>query len=207
MLHRAVPHLVDEFSLRCNLQDGTTGVNEALHKFIKQAFALTTKSHDKAALQMVLTEQIESLVRRSRQVSKTTVKKAATVRRARARGADGSVSEFVARSSLGALDEALTCSTSNRITTQSGALLPGLGDHRARGERTMFWATKDLGGRPYFDWVRYRADNGTVRVRQARTVVAAHNGSLMRTVDLHRAENESTVLDCPLTAFGCKRLQ
>jgi len=65
-LHRAVSHLLDEFILRGNLQDGNTGVNEALHKFVKQAFALTNKSRDKAALQMVLTEQIDSLVRRSR---------------------------------------------------------------------------------------------------------------------------------------------
>jgi len=65
-LHRAVSHLLDEFILRGNLQDGNTGVNEALHKFVKQALALTNKSRDKAALQMVLAEQIESLVRRSR---------------------------------------------------------------------------------------------------------------------------------------------
>jgi len=65
-MHRAVSHLLDEFILRSNLQDGNTGVNEALHKFVKQAFSLTNKSRDKAALQMVLAEQIESLVRRSR---------------------------------------------------------------------------------------------------------------------------------------------
>jgi len=206
-LHRAVSHLLDEFILRGNLQDGNTGVNEALHKFVKQAFALTNKSRDKAALQMVLAEQIESLVRRSRQVSKTPAKKATTVRRVRARGAVSSVSEFAATSGLVALDEALHCSTSDYITTQSGALLPGAGDHRARGERTMLWATRDLGGRPWYDWVRYRADDGTVRVGQARAVVAAHNGTLMRTVVLHRAEYASSVLDCPFTAYGCKRLQ
>jgi len=71
----------------------------------------------------------------------------------------------------------------------------------------MLWATRDLGGRPLYDWVRYRADDGTVRVGQARAVVAAHNGTLMRTVVQHRAEYASTVLNCPLTAYGCKRLQ
>jgi len=206
-LHRAVSHLLDEFILRGNLQDGNTGVNEALYKFVKQAFAHKNKSRDKAALQMVLAEQIESLVRRSRQVSKTHAKKAATVRRVRARGAVSSVSEFAATAGLVALDEALHCSTSDYITTQSGALLPGAGDHRARGERTMLWATWDLGGRPWYDWVRYRADDGTVRVGQARAVVAAYNGILMRTVVLHRAEYASSVLDCPFTAYGCKRLQ
>jgi len=206
-LHRAVSHLLDEFILRGSLQDGNTGVNEALHKFFKQAFALTNKSRDKAALQMVLARQIESLVRRSRQVSKTAAKKAATVRRVRARGAVSSVSEFAAKSGLVALDEALHCSTSDYITTQSGALLPGAGDHRACGERTMPWATRDLGGRPWYDWVRYRADDGTVRVGQARAVVAAHKGTLMRTVVLHRAEYASSVLDCPFTAYACKRLQ
>jgi len=147
-LHRAVSRLLDAFILRGNCQDSNTGVNEALHTFIKQAFALTNKSRDKAALQMVLAEQIESLVRRSRQVSKTPAKKATTVRRVRARGAVSSVSEFAATSGLDALDEALHCSTSEYITTQSGALLPDAGDHRARGERTMLWETRDLGGRP-----------------------------------------------------------
>jgi len=156
---------------------------------------------------MVLAGQIESLVRRSRQVSKTPAKKATTVRRVRARGAVSSVSEFAATSGLVALDEALHCSTSDYITTQCGALLPGAGDHRARGERTMLWETRDLGGRPWYDWVRYRADDGTVRVGQARAVVAAHNGTLMRTVVLHRAEYASRVRDCPFTAYGSKRLQ
>jgi len=206
-LHRAVSHLLDEFILRGNLQDGNTGVNEALHKFFKQAFALTNKSRDKAALLMVLTEQMECLVRRSRHVSKTPAKKAGTVRRVRARGAVSSVTEFAATSGLVALHEFLHFSTSNHITTQSGALLPGVGDHRARGERTMLWATRDLGGRPWYDWVRYRADDGTVRDGQARAVVAAHNGTLMRTAVLHRAEYASTILDCPFTAYGCKRLQ
>jgi len=206
-LHRAVSHLLDKFILRGNLQDGNTGVNEALHKFVKQAFALTNKSGDKAALQMVLTEQIESLVRRSRQVSRTPAKKAGTVRRVRARGAVSSFSEFAATSGLVTLDEALHCSTSDHITTQSGALLPGAGDHRARGERTMLWATRDLGGRAWYDWVRYHTDDGTVRVGQARAVVAAHNGTLMRTVVLHRAEYASTVLDCHFTPYGCKMLQ
>jgi len=45
-LHGAVSHLLDEFIRRGNLQDGNTGVNEALHKFFKQAFALTNKSRD-----------------------------------------------------------------------------------------------------------------------------------------------------------------
>jgi len=206
-LHRAVSHLLDEFILRGNLQDGNTGVNEALQKFFKQAFAVTNKSRDKAALQMVLAEQIKSLVRRSRQVSKTPAKKAATVRRVRARGAVSSVSELAATSGLVALDEALHCSTSDYVTTQSGALLPGAGDHRARGERTMLWTTRDLGVRPWYDWVRYRADDGTARVGQARAVVAAHNGTVMRAVVLHRAEYASSVLDCPFTAYGCKRLQ
>jgi len=206
-LHRAVSHLLDEFILRGNLQDGNTGVKEALHKFVKQAFSLTNKSRDKAALQMVLTEKIESLVRRSRQVSKTPAKKAATVRCVRARGAVSSFSEFAATSGLVALDVALHCSTSDHITTQSGALLPGVGDHQARGERTVLWATQDLSGGPWYGWVRYRADEGTVRVGQALAVVAAHNGTLMRTVVLHRAEYASTVLDCPSTAYGCKRLQ
>jgi len=129
------------------------------------------------------------------------------VRRVRPRGAVSSLSEFAATSGLVALDEALHCLTSDYITTQSGALLPGAGDHRARGERTMLWATRDLGGRLWYDWVRYRADDGTVRVGQARAVVAAHNGTLMRTVVLHRAEYASSVLDCPFTAYGCKRLQ
>jgi len=55
--------------------------------------------------------------------------------------------------------------------------------------------------------MRYRADDGTVRVGQARAVAAAHNGTLMRTVVLHRAEYASTLLDFPFTAYGCKRLQ
>jgi len=206
-LHRAVSHLLDEFILRGNLQDSNTSVNEALHKFVKQAFALTNKSRDRAALQMVLTEQIESLVRRWRQVSRTPAKNAATVRRVRARGAVSSVSEFAATSGLVALDEAMHCSSSDHITTQSGALLPGAGDHRARGEHTMLWATRDLGRRPRYDWVRYCADDGTVRVGQARAAVAARSGTLMRTVVLHRAEYPSIVLDCPFTAYGCKRLQ
>jgi len=206
-LHRAVSPLLDEFILRGNLQDGNKGVNEALQKFVKQAFALTNKSRDKAARQMVLAEQIESRVRRSRQVAKTPAKKAATVPRVRARGAVSSVSEIAATSGLVALAEALHCSTSDYITTQSRALLPGAGDHRARGERTMLWATRDLGGRPWYDWVRYRADDGTARVGKARAVVAAHNGTLMRTVVLHRAEYASSVLECPSTAYGCKRLQ
>jgi len=206
-LHRAVSHLLDEFILRGNLRDGNTGVNEALHKFFKQAFALKNKSRDKAALQMVLAEQIESLVRRSRQVSQKPAKKSGTVRRVRARGAVISVSECAATSGLVALDQALHCSTSDYITTQSGALLSGAGDHRARGESTMLWATRDLGGRQWYDWVRYRAEDGPLRVGQLRAVVAAHNGTLMRTVVLHRAEYASSVLDCPFTAYGCSRLQ
>jgi len=106
---------------------------------------------NKAALQMVLTERIESLVRRSRQVSRTSAKKAGTVRRVLARGVVSSVSKFAATSALVALDEALHCSTSDNIKTQSGALLPGAGDHRARGERTVLWATRDLGGCPWYD--------------------------------------------------------
>jgi len=71
----------------------------------------------------------------------------------------------------------------------------------------MLWATRDLGGRPWYDWVSYRADDGTVRVGKARAVVAAHNGTLKRTVVLLRAEYASSVLDCPFTAYGCQMLQ
>jgi len=55
--------------------------------------------------------------------------------------------------------------------------------------------------------VRFRTNDGTVRVGKARAVVAAHNGTLMRTVVLHRAQCASSVLDCPFTAYVSKRLQ
>lgn len=208
-LHRAESHLLDQFFLRGNFQDVSTGVNEALHKFVKLAYTLTTKNCDNAALQMVLTEQIEIVVRlsRQRQASKTTSKKASRIHRMRAREAVSSVSDFAAPSGLVTLDEALQCASSGCIRTQSGTLLPDAYIRRARGDRTMVWATPHMKRRPWYDWVRYPAEDGTVGVREARAIIAARNGTLSRTVVVQCAETASSVPECPFTSYGCERLR
>lgn len=61
-LHKILAHLFDEFILRGNFQDGDTGLNEALHACIKQAWLRTNHRPDEYALQLMMAEQVASMV-------------------------------------------------------------------------------------------------------------------------------------------------
>lgn len=50
MAHRELAHLHDEFHLRGNVDDASTGVNEEFHKMITRAFEKTNKTRRGAAL-------------------------------------------------------------------------------------------------------------------------------------------------------------
>ena len=61
-LHRMSAHLLDEFRLRGNVGDGNSAYNEALHKAVKAAYKLTNKRRDQFVEQLVLSEQVYTLL-------------------------------------------------------------------------------------------------------------------------------------------------
>ena len=61
-LHRMSAHLLDEFRLRGNVGDGNSEYNAALHKAVKAAYKLTNKRRDQFVEQLVLSEQVYTLL-------------------------------------------------------------------------------------------------------------------------------------------------
>lgn len=61
-LRKILAHLIDEFTLRGNVKDSSTSLNEALHKFIKQAWLRTNHRPDEFALQLTPAEQVSCLM-------------------------------------------------------------------------------------------------------------------------------------------------
>jgi len=61
-LHCMSAHLLDEFRLRGNVGDGNIAYNEALHKAVKAAYKLTNKRRDQFVKQLVLSEQVYTLL-------------------------------------------------------------------------------------------------------------------------------------------------
>jgi len=61
-LQRVSAHLLDVFRLPGNVGDGNSVYNEALHKAFKTAYKLTNKRRDQLVQQLVLSEQVYTLV-------------------------------------------------------------------------------------------------------------------------------------------------
>ena len=61
-IHKLMAHLLEEFMLRGNVQDGNTGLNEALHKALKKAWLRTNTRREEYSLQMLMAEQMAGLL-------------------------------------------------------------------------------------------------------------------------------------------------
>lgn len=206
-VHRTVSHLKDEFLLRASVIDGNTGANEALHKYVKRAFQLTNKNRGHAALQMVLAEQISTLISPLEAEQKAVRREGNRRRRVRTRGRPCSAGDLAVDLSLPKLCDALQCDASDCVVLQSGVWLSEEVPRKADGRRSTLWATANLKGRPWFDWVNYRASDGSERYGRARVLVVSLNGSVRRTVVVERAEATTAVPDCPFSAYECTRLR
>lgn len=221
-LHRLSAHLLDEFRLRGNLSDGNCALNESLHKAVKAAYKNTNKRREQFIEQLIVNEQVHTMLQSDTGGSEASEDNnsrsdaaAAHTRRLQRRGSgrrrrryskQQSVTRMAQSRDLPGLADALGCD-------RDALLLPRptmyYGDSSLRGRGRYQYtvrASPQFHGSPWMDWLRYRGQDGQLRVGQAALVVGNRTGTWERLV-VRRAVSAPSQPDCVLTKYGCERLR
>lgn len=224
-LHRLSAHLLDEFRLRGNVFDGNSAINESLHKAVKASYKCTNKRRGQFIEQLIVNEQVHSLIiedeadssDRSDESDGATKASAAAVggqprtrrrqtrHRRRRYTRKQSVARIEVNRMLPGLATALGCDSSTLLCPHS-SLYFGDPDLRNGRQQYTIRASPRFHGSPWYDWVQYRAHDGTVRVGQAAVVLSNRRGTWQR-LAVRRAENAAPVPHCVLSSYGCQRLR
>lgn len=222
-LHRLSAHLLDEFRLRGNVFDGNSALNESLHKAVKASYKCTNKRRGQFIEQLIVNEQVHSLIIEdeadcsdSSDDSEGATKASAVAVGARTRRRHTrhrrrrytrkqSVARIEENRMLPGLATALGCDSSTLLCPHSSLYFGGPYLRNGRQQYTIR-ASPCFHGSPWHDWVRYRAQDGTVRVGQAAVVLSNRRGTWQR-LAVRRAENAAPVPHCVLSSYGCQRLR
>jgi len=224
-LHRMSAHLLDEFRLRGNVGDDNSAYNEALHRAVKAAYKLTNKRRDQFVKQLVLSEQVYTLLHDGEEnnadaeeegpgtdtgdydsVGTRRSRPQRRQRRRRRYAKKYSLAELARSHSIPGLAAAL-CPPESTLLCRSGNLYYGDASQPRRGRaQHTIRAAPVFHGSPWFDWLRYRRPDGANRVGQAALVVTTRARGWERLV-VRRAEKVTARPGCVLTKYGCERLQ
>lgn len=224
-LHRVSAHLLDEFRLRGNVFDGDSAFNESLHKAVKAAYRTTNKRRDQFVEQLIINEQVHAALIEEDDDSRCSVrsddggaesrsppprsvacKPRGGGRRVRHRYTrKQSVAQLAATRNLPGLASALGCDDAVMVCPRSSMYFGSAPGQRGRSEYTIR-ASPCFHGSPWFDWVRYRAEDGELRVGQAAIVLCNRAGTWQR-LTVRRATKVAAEPGCVLTQYGCERLR
>lgn len=222
--HRLSAHVLDEFSLRGNLTDGDTGLNEALHKSIKRAGNRTNKRGKDNALQLIMAEQVASFVesgldssayrqraiytaerapvgsaRASRSGAKSDGEDAPT---ARASGRRVVVRDLAAELGIPELPDVLQ----ETVSVRQAAYVLG-SPLRHDGRRPVVRASSAFLEAPQYSWGLYCGTPGGPHYGRCRAVLSSVGESIHASVVIERVRASQPETDCPFTAYGCQKLQ
>lgn len=223
-LHRLSAHLLDEFRLRGNVFDGNSACNESLHKAVKAAYKTTNRKRGQFIEQLILNEQVNLVLKdeagldselsdRSGAGDDFSTRSTAPrqqVRRGRRRlrqrySRKESVGRLSEKRNLPGLADALACDAATTFCVRS-SLYFGPSDLLRGRQYYTIRASPNFHGSPWWDWVRYRGQDGETRVGQASLVVGNRAGTWQRLV-VRRTEPAAAHEGCVLTTYGCERLR
>ena len=189
-LHRLSAHLLDEFRLRGNVGDGNSAYNEALHKAVMAAYKLTNKRRDQFVEQLVLSEQVYTLLHEGEEDNADAEEEgpgtdtgdydSAGTRRSRPQRRQRRRRRYAKKYSLAELARshsipglaAVLCRLESTLLCRSGNLYYGDASQPRRGRaQHTIRAAPIFHGSPWFDWLRYCRPDGAIRVGQAAVVV------------------------------------
>lgn len=230
-LHRLMRHLRSELELRGNLWEGDTSHNESRHKICKRMYQRSNKRGPTLALQMMRGEQAQTEVLRGiSDSSNDDEDESEDEERVEERNA---VTDSHAEDVLAVPLKTLHLSTRRvRVPLESLCGLSGLSDLAHLLEldvsqtvtvaktlkfysqfewgavpRIQFLrATMSFNKAPWFDHVRYKGDDGTVRWGEARLVLRQVGDLQRHCVVIKRMRVIAARPGCVLTAHGCQRL-
>jgi len=225
-LHRMSAHLLDEIRLRGNVGDGNSAYNEGLHKAVKPFYKLTNKRRDQFVEQLVLSEQVYTLLHDEEEdnadaeeegpgtdtgdYESAGTRRSRPQRRQRRRrrryAKKYSLAELARSHNIPGLAAVLCRPDSTRLC-RSGNFHHGDASQPRKGRaQHTIRAAQVFHGSPWFDWLRYRGPDGANRVGQAALVVTTRACGWERLV-VRRAEKATARPGCVLTKYGCERRQ
>lgn len=229
-LHRLMRHLRAELEGRGNLWEGDTSANESLHKVCKQMYLRSNKRGPTLAMQMMRGEQAMTEILRGLSDGDTDddgseddarVEEQCVERQARVddvaavpgsllqmntRGVRVCLAELCSIPGLHHVPELLHMDKSETVYVTKTLKFLAKFEWGAASRVQFLRATTSFNGKPWFDHVRYKADNGEVRWGEARAVLCRAGPSRRACVAVRRMQVVAPVPGCVLTAYGCQRL-
>ena len=224
-LHCMAAHLLDEFRLRDNVGDGNIAYDEALHKAVKAAYKHTNKRRDQFVKQLVLSEQVYTLLHDGEEDHADAEEEglgtdtgdydSAGTRRSRPQRRQRRRRRYAKKYSLAELarshsipgSAAVLCRPESTLLCRSGNLYYSNASQPRRGRaQHTIRAAPVFQGSPWFDWLQFRRPDGAIWVGQAAPVVTTRARGWERLV-VRRAEKATARPGCVLTKYGSERLQ
>lgn len=230
-LHRLMRHLREELESRGNLWEGDTSSNEALHKVCKKMYLRSNKRGPTLAMQMMRGEQAqteilrgladgdsdnddasddEERVEEENAVSMARVDDVSAVPdvvlQMSTRGIRMLVAELTDMPGFEDLPRLLEMDVAATVNAAKTLKFYAKFEWGAATRVQYLRASPAFNGKPWFDHVRYKGENGEVRWGEARLVLRRVGPTRRQCIVVRRMQVAAPAPHCVLTAHGCQRL-